>query len=142
MYWRFGTETISAPTFPLHVIGTSIDMTFTLVTEGGEKLNDAYLFTARAEQAGILQAKLSCESTYKNIQGPFDATCYLGQIPADSETSIDIRIDFFEGSDEGYVVIPILLGHDDEARVPNTLFDDDWVELWRDKWDELWGDEW
>jgi len=142
MYWKHGTARISAPTVPLHVIGTVTDMQLTLVTGATEVINNAYLFCPQPANAGILQAKRAADSTYMDIKGPFDATCYLGYIGAATEVAIDIRIQFQAGSDEGYRIIPIMVGHDDHARLPDSLWNDAWTDLWYDEWTELWNDEW
>ena len=84
MYWRYDTSTIATVTVPLYTSGTDYDVTLTLVTEAGEALNDAYLFVPRSALAGLLQAKLTSEETYRAVQGIFDANCFLGYIPADT----------------------------------------------------------
>lgn len=142
MYWLQDTAQITTPTIPAYTIGEDLDFTLTLVTEAGEELTDAYLFVADVSYAGLLQAKLSTESEYQEIREPFDATCFLGYIAAETQTDIDFRVSFPEGTDDGYRVIPILVGHDDGAERANPYFVGEWEELWSDSWGDLWADGW
>ena len=122
MYWQKGTSKITTPTIPGYTIGENYDFSLALVTETGEVLTNTYLFVGQPEFAGLLQAKLHSESEYKTVQGPFDANCFLGYIPEASETTIDLRIAFPEGTDDGYRIVPVLVGHDDGAEPPNLYF--------------------
>lgn len=126
------------------VKGTNYDETLTLVTEAGEELNDAYLFLTNSAQFGHVQAKLSSESTYRVVGIPFDANCFLGYITAEAETDVDFRLNFAIDTADGDLVIPVAVGHDDQAPLPNPGFNDDWPELWADDWEdqELWYDDW
>ena len=144
MYWKKGTSTVTTPTIPGYTIGENYDFSLVLVTETGEELHDAYLFVPQPECAGLMQAKLPSESEYKAVQGPFDANCSLGYIPEATETTIDLRIAFPEGTSDGYRIIPLLVGHDDGAQPPNPHFSDDWSDLWQDDWadQELLSDGW
>lgn len=142
MYWKNGTEKIAAPTIPSYTIGENYDFTFTLVTEAGEELDGAYLFCADPDHSELLQAKLSSESSYKNIKGPFDATCILGYIAGSTETSIDIRIAFPESTSDGYRVITLLVGQDAVAEQESPYFFDDWTDFWFDDWTDFFVDEW
>ena len=130
MYWKKGTSRVTTPTIGAHTVGTNLDLHLTLVTESGETLKNAYLFTAMPEFAGLMQAKLSTESTYKTIKGSFDANCFLGSIGASTETTIDFRIAFPSGTADGYRIIPVMVGHDDGADNHRMLYRPG-VCLWR-----------
>lgn len=142
MYWKHGTKQISAPTIPLHVIGTDTDMELKLVTEAGEDLTNVYLFVPDPANVGLLSAKLDADSTYMDINGPFDANCHLGTIAASTETTIDIKVAFPSGATEGYTIIPIMVGHDDNAQLPNNLWKDSWTDVWLDDWTDVWREDW
>jgi hypothetical protein len=142
MYWKKGTNRITTPTILKLIIGTPEDLQLTLVTETDEILSNTYLFTAQPEFASLMQAKKSTDVSFRTIMGPFDANCFLGYIPGSSETVIDLRIDFPDGTNDGYRIIPIMVGHNDGAEAPNPLFEDDWPELWHESWPELWKENW
>lgn len=143
MYWLKGTSRITTPSIPAYTIGTDLDFTLTLTTETGEDLAGAYLFVADVSHAGLLQAKSSTDSEYQEIREPFDATCFLGYIAAETQTDIDFRVSFPEGASDGYRVITILVGHDDGAERANPYFVGEWEYVWLDSWDEhLWSEEW
>jgi len=142
MYWKKGDNIITTPTILKFIIGTPEDLQLTLVTVSGESLENAYLFVAQPEFAGMVRAKKATDSEYMTIMGPFDANCFLGYIGAASETAIDLRIDFPEGTDDGYRIIPVMMGHDDGAEAPNPHYYDDWPMLWHDGWPEMWAENW
>jgi hypothetical protein len=126
----------------MHTVGTDCDFALTLVTQADEALNDAYLFIALPELSGLVQAKRSNESVYRAVMGPFDANCFLGYIPADTETSIDVRIAFPGTTADGYRIITLMVGHDDYAQQANPNFSHDWPEIWHEEWPELFQAAW
>ena len=145
MYWQTAAGyKIQAPTFPLCLTGTAYDVTLTLVTESGEDLTNAYLFLVQTAQFGNIQAKLASEDTYRIIGIPFDANCFLGYIAGDSETDIDFRLLLPSGTSNGRLVIPVAVGHDDGAELPNPYFVSEWPELWAIDWadQKLWNEDW
>jgi hypothetical protein len=142
MYWKKGHDKITTPTVLAYTIGESYDMQLTLVTEVGEELISAYLFVADSCFAGLLKAKRASELTYREIRQAFDAECFLGNVSAETETMIDIRVELPYGTADGYRIVPILIGYGDGVAVPNPLFDSDWPALWLGEWTGLWAEDW
>ncbi len=140
MYWKAGSNRITAPTIMCYTIGQVHDLRLTLVTEEGDKLTNGYLFVANSSEASLIKAKLASESQYKEIRGAFDGNCLLGHIGAGRETPIDFRVQFPEGTAEGYWIISILVGHNDGTeQAAASLWLMTWPDLWHESWQELWG---
>lgn len=142
MYWNLGTKRITTPTFPLCVVGENYDTSLTLTTDSGEVITNAYLFVIDSNHHGYIQAKLSTEADYAYLGIPFDTECYFGYIGAASSITIDFRMAFPPGTADGDFVIPVAVGHDDNAALPNPYFSRSWPILWHDTWPDLWADSW
>jgi len=145
MHWETAAGyVIQAPSWPYCITGTNYDVTLTLVTEADETLTNSYLYLTAPSQFGYVFAKRHTDASYVAVGIPFDATCFLGYIPSSGETEIDFRLTFPVGTTDGNVVIPVAVGHDDAAQLPNPYFEDDWPELWADDWadQELWSADW
>ena len=144
MFWQTASDVIiQAPVFPLCQTGENYDVTLTLVTESGEALSNAYLFLTDASLFGYIQAKLSTGSEYRYIGIAFDAFCYLGPISASAETDIDFRISIPGTASDGRLIIPVAVGHDDAARLPNPFFTRSLRSCWQYDWPTaLWQYDW
>ena len=142
MHWKTGTGRITTPTVLSYIIGLPLDFRLTLVTGAGETLTDTCLFVADDTLSGLVKAKKASGSVYREIMGPYDTTCYLGHIAAESETPVDFRIEFPGGTDDGYRIIPILVGHGDGIQQPNPYLDSGYPDLWHEDWPEVWVENW
>jgi len=115
-------------------MGTNQDFNMVLVTESGDTLTGVYLCVADQEHVDFLSAKLSAGSTYLSLKGPFNPNCYLGDISASTNTTINFRLNVPSGEAEGLINLRMLLNHDDGI-YPNFHFEDQ-PALWYDL-DEL-----
>lgn len=124
MYWTNGTNRIAVPTIPFYTLGNNEDFTLTFVTESGESLSDVYLFVYPSTNLeGLVQAKLSTQSSYSSIMGPLDASCYLGDIAESTETDIDFRISIAESAGDAYRIFHLFIGHGIGSTRRSTLFE-------------------
>ncbi|MFH1114797.1 MAG: hypothetical protein V1792_12855 [Pseudomonadota bacterium] len=138
MYWKLSGGRIGVLTIPLYTMGDEQVFSITLTTESGEEEQSAYLFTTQSSCVGLLQAKRASDTAYMAIMGPFDANCFLGHIPSESEVELDFLVHLPEGSAEGYAIIRVMVGDGAVARLPNPYFATDWPELWHEEWLDLW----
>ena len=140
MYWKLDEERTTVLTIPLYTIGSEQRFSITLVTETGEEIVAAYLFTPHSCCVGLLQAKRASDEVYMAIMGPFDANCFLGHVPALSEVTIDFLLHFPEGCADGYTIFPVMVGYGATALLPNPYFTKDWPKLWHEDWPDLWSE--
>lgn len=135
MYWKNASgNRVSGITLPLVTKGVNTDLTLTLVTESGENLSDVFLCTSIEDYANLFLAKLSTSSTYLPVGGPFVATCFLGDLSANTETDVDLRLSIGSSEDGGLRFIPIfVLEHGDPTGLGTYFWSDvDDVVLWSD----------
>jgi len=127
-------------------MGTNQDFNMVLVTESDDTLVGVYLCLSASTSVGYLSAKLSTESTYLLLKGPFNANCWLGDISASTSTTINFRLNVTSGGTEGLRNMVVFVGHDDGI-LPMLMFQETptfWYDLdelaavlWRDAEDFL-----
>jgi hypothetical protein len=110
MNWQKDGTDIAVMTLPLCSQGDSHDFSLTFTTGVGEVITDAYLFIAEPESLGLFFAKLSTDSIYKEIKGPFNPHCYLGNIPESASVEIDFRLLTTDPDKVGYYLAQLGVG--------------------------------
>lgn len=122
MYWLFNTQKISSPSVPAYLCGQPLDFEFTLVTETGDNIQNAYLAVVNKGEAGILQAKRHADSVYMSIDALGTPTCWLGTIPDGTETEIDFRISLPLGFPDGLYMPMVVVAYGEAIERDDPYF--------------------
>jgi hypothetical protein len=132
MYWQRNNVKLATLTIPMLTMGEDFDSSLTLVTEAGEDLENVCLCCLNGADAGLIQAKKSTDTTYREVCGLLNSECFLGHIAASSETVIDFRVNFPVGTTAGVRMIPVKLFYGDLIEGPTTLWQVNLAPLWSD----------
>lgn len=137
MYWTFNGTDTAFLSFPVSVTGVEQTFTVDLTTEAGEALSGVFLFVPTLSLAGVVKAKRSGESSFKDIGYYLDSSCSLGDIPAATTVSIDFSLTTPVGVGDGLLSIPIMIGFGEFHPVSSDQWDTDNL-LWSENTPDLW----
>lgn len=106
--WKYLTEEHSVIGLAIRPQSTNVDITLTISSD--QDLENAFLYTT-SDWLGVVSAKLPSQDNYYDVQAySITPTCFIGNLIADEEVTINFRLNF-SASYFGEQIIPILVGY-------------------------------